>query len=224
MVFDTEGAKETVGLRHVSETVEGRCDVLCRRWRLPIDRHYNWWTLVMESVEDSKESFLRLQKIWKQNLKKIVVGKYLRFLKHFAFWWSSDWWPRRKRKRSIVGFSPRSWRRTKVELKTAHKRCRGISHLQILQILLISLVLLGLAEETLLVFLWFSLDLFELLKGRILKSFRLKLIWFFKRMISNFCCQNVEGAIGVGVGFDFSREWFLIACSLGLGIRKWLNF
>ena len=111
-----------------------------------------------------------------------------------------------------------------MESLKVHRRSRVGGRLQILQILLVLLVLLDLAEETLLVFLWFSLDLFELLKGRILKSFRLKLIWFFERMISNFCCQNVEGAIGVGVGFDFSREWFLIACSLGLGIRKWLNF
>ena len=73
-----------------------------------------------------------------------------------------------------------------MESLKVHKRSRVEGHLQILQILLVLLVLLDLVEETLSEFLWFLLDLFELLKGRILKSFLLKLIWFFKRMISNF--------------------------------------
>ena len=87
-----------------------------------------------------------------------------------------------------------------MESLKVHRRSRVGGRLQILQILLVLLVLLDLAEETLSEYLWFLLDLFEPLKGRILKSFSLKLIWFFKRMISNSCCQNVEGAIRVGVG------------------------
>ena len=93
-----------------------------------------------------------------------------------------------------------------MESLKAHRRSRVGGHLQILQILLVLLVLLDLAEETLSEYLWFLLDLFEPLKGRILKSFSLKLIWFFKRMISNSCCQNVEGAIRVGVGFGLFKR------------------
>ena len=79
-----------------------------------------------------------------------------------------------------------------MESLKVHNRSRVEGHLQILQILLILLVWLDLAEETLLGFLELLLGLFEPLKGRILKSFRLKLFWFFKRTISNSCCQNVD--------------------------------
>ena len=71
-----------------------------------------------------------------------------------------------------------------MESLKVHRLSRVGGRLQILQILLVLLVLLDLAEETLSEFLWFLLDLFEPLKSRILKSFRLKLFWFFKRMIS----------------------------------------
>ena len=93
-----------------------------------------------------------------------------------------------------------------MESLKVHKWSRVEGHLQILQILLTLLVLLDLAEETLLGFLEFSLGLFGPLKGRILKSFRLKLFWFFKRTISYSWCRNVEGAIGVGVVFGTIQE------------------
>ena len=102
-----------------------------------------------------------------------------------------------------------------MESLKVHKRSRVEGHLQILQILLILLVLLDLAEETLLGFLEFSLGLFEPSKGRILKSFRLELFWFFKRMIS-------ISVPGVGVGTIQENGFYF--CSLGVGIRKWLNF